>query len=90
MTLRRPIHPLVLVVLSVAVVFVLHNATFWSHWGEIFHGSLWRGVVFAGAFFLLCCGLVSVFAFNRLLRPLIAILFAFRRSHLFIWTNWAS
>ena len=76
MTLRRPIHPLVLVVLSVAVVFVLHNATFWSHWGEIFHGSLWRGVVFAGAFFLLCCGLVSVFAFNRLLRPLIAILFA--------------
>ena len=76
MTLRRPIHPLVLVVLSVAFVFVLHNATFWSHWGEIFHGSLWRGVVFAGAFFLLCCGLVSVFAFNRLLRPLIAILFA--------------
>ena len=75
MTLRRPIHPLVFVVLFVAVVFALHNATFWNHWAEIFHGSLWRGVVFAGAFFLLCCGLVSVFAFNRLLRPLIAILF---------------
>ena len=75
MTLRRPIHPLVLVVLSVAVVFSLHNTTFWSHWAEIFHGSLWRGLVFAGAFFLLCCGLVSVFAFNWFLRPLIAILF---------------
>ena len=75
MTLKRPTHPLMLVVVSIAVVFALHNATFWSIWAEVFDGFSGRGVVFSGAFFLLCCGLVSVFAFNRLLRPFIAFLF---------------
>jgi lipid A ethanolaminephosphotransferase len=64
-----------LVVVSIAVVFALHNATFWSIWAEVFDGFSGRGVAFSGAFFLLCCGLVSVFAFNRLLRPFIAFLF---------------
>ena len=76
MTLGRPIHPLVLVTVSIAVLFVLHNASFWTIWLEVFDGFSGRGVVFAGAFFLLCCGLVSVFSFNRLLRPFIAFLFA--------------
>ena len=75
MTLKRPTHPLMLVVVSIAVVFGLHNATFWSIWAEVFEDFNGRGVVFSGAFFLLCCGLVSVFAFNRLLRPFIAFLF---------------
>ena len=75
MTLKRPTHPLMLVVVSIAVVFALHNATFWSIWAEVFDGFSGRGVAFSGAFFLLCCGLVSVFAFNRLLRPFIAFLF---------------
>jgi lipid A ethanolaminephosphotransferase len=68
-------HQLMLVVVSVAVFFALHNATFWGIWAGIFYGSIGRGIVFAVAFFLLCCGLVSIFAFNRLLRPTIAILF---------------
>ena len=75
MKLRRPVHPLIFVAVSIAAVFALHNSTFWSIWAEIFYGSLGRGIVFAGAFFLLCCGLVSIFAFNWLLRPLIAMLF---------------
>lgn len=75
MNIRGPIHPLVIVVLSVAVVFALHNTTFWILWTEVFHGSLGRGIVFVGAFFLLCCGLLSIFAFNWLLRPIIAMLF---------------
>ena len=61
MTLKRPTHPLMLVVVSIAVVFALHNATFWSIWAEVFDGFSGRGVAFSGAFFLLCCGLVSVF-----------------------------
>jgi lipid A ethanolaminephosphotransferase len=75
MTRKRPMHQLMLVVVSVAVFFALHNATFWGIWAGIFYGSIGRGIVFAVAFFLLCCGLVSIFAFNRLLRPAIAILF---------------
>ena len=76
MTLGRPIHPLVLVTVSVAVLFALHNATFWTIWLEVFDGFNGRGVMFAVAFFLLCCGLVSVFSFNQLIRPFIALLFA--------------
>ena len=66
MTLKGPMHQLMLVVVSVVVVFALHNATFWGIWAEIFYGSIARGIVFAVAFFLLCCGLMSIFAFNRL------------------------
>jgi|TARA_B110000114_G_scaffold63138_1_gene67106 lipid A ethanolaminephosphotransferase len=71
----RSVHPLILVVISVAVIFALHNVTFWTIWADAFKGAEIRGVIFAVALLLLCCGLVSIFAMKRILQPFIAFLF---------------
>ncbi|MDS9948398.1 MAG: phosphoethanolamine--lipid A transferase, partial [Planktomarina sp.] len=71
----RSVHPLILVTISVAVIFVLHNTTFWTIWDDVFAGAKIRGVIFALALLLLCCGLVSIFAMKRILQPFIAFLF---------------
>ena len=71
----RSIHPLILVVISVAVIFALHNVTFWTIWADSFKGAEIRGIIFAVALLLLCCGLVSIFAMKRILQPFIAFLF---------------
>ena len=71
----QSVHPLVLVIISVAVIFIIHNTTFWTIWDDAFASSKIRGVIFAIALLLLCCGLVSIFAIKRVLQPFIAFLF---------------
>ena len=71
----RSVHPLILVIISVAVIFILHNITFWTIWDDAFAGAKVRGVIFAIALLLLCCGIVSIFAIKRIQQPFIAFLF---------------
>ncbi|MCH1533166.1 MAG: phosphoethanolamine transferase domain-containing protein, partial [Planktomarina temperata] len=71
----RAMHPLMLVVVAVATLFVIYNQTFWGLWAEVFEGNYPSGVMFAAAFFSLCCALLGGLAFRSVLRPLIAGLF---------------
>ena len=71
----RAMHPLMLVVVAVATLFAIYNQTFWGLWAEVFEGNYPSGVMFAAAFFSLCCALLGGLAFRSVLRPLIAGLF---------------
>jgi lipid A ethanolaminephosphotransferase len=71
----RTMHPLMLVVVAVATLFAIYNQTFWGLWAEVFEGNYPSGVMFAAAFFSLCCALLGGLAFRSVLRPLIAGLF---------------
>ena len=79
----RSVHPLILVIISVAVIFILHNITFWTIWDDAFAGAKIQGVIFAIALLLFCCGIVSIFAIKRIQQPFIAVSY----THLTLPTN---